>query len=328
MRSDNVKRHRKRHADLYSMNEEEARVELGLRREAYRERERHEQEINRQLEIITKMEDIPTSCYEELKPPLVTKVVTCKDLRAELMHDNAVYLETITLGREIADIIDEGVVKEESLTRERKKALELYRKQNSMFNMEGVELRHWQTDLMDLIVTPTAREIIWIRGMKGDEGKTWIQSYLETLHGYARVVRLDLKNNTSNILHVLSKRPLSSTNIFLFNEARSLNNEKCNYTVLEQIKDGTAMTSKYNNDVIRFKTPNVVIVFSNSIPAIRQLSKDRWRVYDITNTGLKRIDDQLWKQRKQHHDTESHFGRSEPQGVRDDGSDYHWYPMN
>ena len=34
------------------------------------------------------------------------------------INDNAVYLETIALGREIADIIDESVVKEDSLTRE------------------------------------------------------------------------------------------------------------------------------------------------------------------------------------------------------------------
>ena len=34
----------------------------------------------------------------------------------------------------------------------------------------------------------------------GDEGKTWFQGYLETLYGYARVVRLELKMKTGNVL--------------------------------------------------------------------------------------------------------------------------------
>jgi hypothetical protein len=315
MRADTLMRHKNSHADLYSMNETETRVELRLRNEVYRERERRKQEIM----SIAQMEDIPTQCYEELKPSTVTNA-KCVSLREELTYDNAVYLETIELGRQINVIIDEGVVKEESLSRERRKALNLYRKQNSMFNIEDIKLRLWQKDLMELIVTPTAREIIWIRGTKGDEGKTWIQSYLESLYGHARVVRLDVKNSTSNILHVLSKRPLSSTNIFLFNEARSINHETCNYTVLEQIKDGIAMTSKYNNDVIRFRIPNIVIVFSNTKPAITQLSKDRWKIYNITNTGLKCIHDQLWTQRNQRHDTKSDL---ETKGDRDDDSDCH-----
>ena len=164
MRADHVMRHKKRHVDLYSMDEEEARVELRLRKEAYRERERHKQEII----SIAQMEDIPTQCYEELKTSSVTHA-KCVSLREELMYDNAVYLETITLGREISDIIDEGVVKEESLSRERRKALDLYRKQTSLLNVEEIELRLWQKDLMKLIATPTAREVIWIRGTQGDK---------------------------------------------------------------------------------------------------------------------------------------------------------------
>ena len=33
--------------------------------------------------------------------------------------------------------------------------------------------------------------------------------------------------------------------------------------MLEAIKDGTAINGKYQSEVLRFKTPNVVIVFSN-----------------------------------------------------------------
>ena len=57
--------------------------------------------------------------------------------------------------------------------------------------------------------------------------------------------------------------------IFLFNEPRATSHESCDYSILESIKDGSAVT-KYNNDVMRFKIPNVVVVFSNDMPNTRE----------------------------------------------------------
>ena len=110
-----------------------------------------------------------------------------------------------------------------------------------------------------------------------------------------QVVRLDLQMKTANILHALTKQPLSTKDIFLFNEPRATSHELCNYSILESIKDGTAVSSKYNNDVIRFQIPNVVVVFSNHMPNIRQLSKDRWTIFRIVNAGLKDTTIQVWK---------------------------------
>ena len=125
-------------------------------------------------------------------------------------------------------------------------------------------------------------------GSRGNEGKSWFQSYLETFYGYSRVVRLDLRNKTSNILYALSKRPLQTTDIFLFNDTRAGNSSDQNYTVLEQIKDGCAVSSKYNSTVLSFKVPNLVIVFSNVKPNTANLSVDRWRIYSITKDGLRK----------------------------------------
>ena len=162
-----------------------------------------------------------------------------------------------------------------------------------------MELRPWQQELMKMITTPTEREVIWVQGMRGNEGKSWFQDYVASFYGYERVVQLDLKMKTSNVLHALAKRPLSSIGIFLFNEPRAINNEVCNYGVLEAIKDGIAVSSKYNSDVLHFKTPNVVVVFSNARPKMKQLSRDRWRVLRITKSGLNDITNALWKFQKE-----------------------------
>ena len=100
---------------------------------------------------------------------------------------------------------------------------------------------------------------------------------------------------TPNVLHVLTRRPFSTTDIFLFNEPRAFNYESCNYSILESIKDGTAVSSKYNNDVMRFKTPNTVVVFPNHMPKTKELSKDRWKIFRIVTTGLNDITVNVWK---------------------------------
>ena len=184
-------------------------------------------------------------------------------------------------------IIDEGTVREESLAKHYKDAFDMYRKQRPRIDIQNVQLRTWQQNLMTLISTPSDREVFWICGFVGNEGKSWFQSYLETFYGYARVVRLDLRNRTSNILHTLSKRPLQTTDVFLFNDTRATDQRGQNYEVLEHIKDGCATSIKYNSTVITFKTPNTVIVFSNNNPQTAHLSSDRWRVYSINKHGLR-----------------------------------------
>ncbi len=47
--------------------------------------------------------------------------------------------------------------------------------------MTQVELRPWQQELTDIISIPSDSEVIWVRGVKGNEGKTWYQDYLATL---------------------------------------------------------------------------------------------------------------------------------------------------
>ena len=86
---------------------------------------------------------------------------------------------------------------------------------------------------------------------------------------------------SSNIAQVLRKQQLATTDIFLFNDARSKNHETVNYEMLENIKDGQAEASKYNSEIIKFRTPNIVVVFSNEHPERKELSSDRWNIFKI-----------------------------------------------
>ena len=57
---------------------------------------------------------------------------------------------------------------------------------------------------------------------------------------------------------------------------------KENYQILEGIKDGVAISGKYDGGFVKFKEKNIVIVFSNKYPKKSHLSKDRWRIFEIS----------------------------------------------
>ena len=215
---------------------------------------------------------------------------TIEQLEQDLLQGNKIYLNKIELGRKISIIIEKGVVQEESLTKEQKEALELFRKRKPRFDVTTSILRPWQEQALELLETPTDRSIIWICGPNGNEGKSWFQSYIQSHYGFNRVVRLALRTKHGNLCNVLKKQSLSSLDIFLFNDARSVTGEDYNlYRILENIKDGHATASKYDNDNIHFKTPNTVVIFSNQLPNKKKLSKDRWIIFEIKDNELKNI---------------------------------------
>ena len=282
MRSDNLKRHMHTHQKLYTLEDVEMREELKRRKQLREVREEQERVIRK----IAEEENVPLEWCDLGESDAVSLTIVEK----ELMDDEEMHKKKIERGKMICNILEDGNVEEDSLSRCNKDALRLYRKRMPRRHLNNAQLRPWQEQLMNEISIPTDREILWIIGQEGNEGKTWFQEYVEVFYGYARVVRLDLAMRTANVLHALTKRPLSSVDIFLFNLPRSVDHDSCNYFILESIKDGTAVSSKYNNEILRFKSPNVIIIFSNDMPNWGKLSADRWKVFRIENDELDEFD--------------------------------------
>ena len=208
-------------------------------------------------------------------------------LRKMLRINNQEYEEKIQLGKSIYKILGQDNLKQESLDKIHKEALGLYMKQKQGIDQENIILRPWQGDLLRQIEHPTARKVIWVRGAKCGEGKSWFQEFVESRFGWERVVcAMDIKLKKSSICHVLGKRPLTTTDIFLFNVGKANTINEVNYEVLEKIKDGRILASKYDSKELKFKTPNIVVVFSNDKPDVKQLAMDRWKIFSIINEGL------------------------------------------
>ena len=213
-------------------------------------------------------------------------------LRKTLRKCNEEYKEKINLGAKIYKIVAEDGISEESIPSVYKDSLNLFVKQKQVIDQQNVILRPWQKDLMCKIENPTQREVIWVKGANGCEGKSWFQGYVESNFGWNRVVSgMDIKVKNSSICHALGKRPLTTTDIFLFNVGKANTFEDVNYEVIEKIKDGKLLASKYDSKELRIRTPNVVVVFSNENPKVRELAMDRWCTYSIIDNKLENTTD-------------------------------------
>ena len=198
------------------------------------------------------------------------------------------YEEKITLGENVYMILGEGEGSEDSLPKEMKEALDIYMKQAQELHHNNVELKPWQKELLEYMDHPTQRQIIWIVGKSCGEGKSWFQKYVKSIYGTRKVVSgINLRAKTPSICHVLSKQPLSTADIFLFNIGKAKKKtDAVNYEVLEDLKDGDAFAAKYNSQQLKIRTPNVVMVFSNEGPDTNQLAIDRWKLLYITDDNL------------------------------------------
>ena len=212
-------------------------------------------------------------------------------LRKHLIKLENKYQEKIFLGQKIYEMLGEGVVSYQALPREMKEGVDLYMENQADFRDVGnVELKPWQESLLEYVQQPCDREIFWIVGKEGNEGKNWFQKYVKSWLGARRVVTgIDIKANNASIFQALRKCPIATADIFLFNIGKSMKQfDKINYDALEQMKDGEPFASRYNSQLLKIRVPNVVMVFSNSPPDVKELAKVRFRVFHINNNQLQK----------------------------------------
>lgn len=144
---------------------------------------------------------------------------------------------------------------------------------NSVFIRTIKVLRAWQAELRDLLVKPCDddRVIYWIWDKHGNIGKTAFSKYMGVMHG-----AIVLNNGkTADIAYCLPNDP----KIIIFNLPRAVE-DRFNYTVLENVKDGLIFSGKYESRTKIFNSPHVVI-FANWFPDVEEMSKDRWCIIEL-----------------------------------------------
>ena len=188
----------------------------------------------------------------------------------------------IELGRIMADIAERRDMNTSLLPKDMQEAIEAYEKFGKNIEKRDIQWKGWQQKLRGYLNEKCDRKIFWVVGREGGEGKTFFQKNIQFEFGKERVSVIPLVENERNTFHVLKKYTSRITDTFLFNIPKGQYMLKENYQILEQIKDGLAITGKFDSSLLMFKEKNIVIVFSNKYPDKSHLSKDRWRIFEIT----------------------------------------------
>ena len=72
-------------------------------------------------------------------------------------------------------------------------------------------ITHFES-LLEYVQQPCDREIFWIVGKEGNEGKNWFQKYMKSWLGARRVVTgIDIKANSASIFQALISIPYTTT---------------------------------------------------------------------------------------------------------------------
>ena len=257
MRSDNVKRHMKQHT---KKNESNPVTNISVTNN-----------YNTISGVSTERKDEENENKDE-------------ELKKYLIKIENEYQEKLVQGKKIYKMLGEGVVSYHALPREMKEDVDHYMENQADFRDVGnVELKPWQESLLEYVQQPCDREIFWIIGKEGNEGKNWFQKYVKSWLGARRVVTgIDIKANNASIFQALRKCPIVTADIFLFNIGKSMKKfDQINYDALEKMKDGEVFASKYDSQQLKIRVPNVVMVFSNSPPDVSELAKVRFRIFCI-----------------------------------------------
>ena len=204
-----------------------------------------------------------------------------------MVIDSDKYMQDMELGKIVAKTVVEKNIPQDSLSSEYKKALDLYWNKKQLMDIDNVILKPWQCALIEYM-EKSKREVIWVQGAKCEEGKSWMQEYIEAKFGWERVMcGMDITMKKESIYHTIRSRPYMTTDIFTFNIGKDdRNREDINYQVLEQIKDGRFVAAKFSSKEIKICKPNIVIVFANCTPEVKKLAMDRWKIFKIKNNDL------------------------------------------
>ena len=143
------------------------------------------------------------------------------------------------------------------------------------------KLYKWQLLILDIIDKPIDnRCIYWFFDNNGKTGKSTFSKYLVINHN--AIILSGKSNDMKNCILEYFKTNSTHPKLIIINLPRSFNDDYLSYPGIEDIKDMLFYSGKYEGGMICGNSPNIFI-FSNKLPDINQLSKDRWNIYDICN---------------------------------------------
>lgn len=138
--------------------------------------------------------------------------------------------------------------------------------------LERYTLRLWQQNLLHKLHGPVdSRKIMWYWEDVGNVGKSWMATFLARNEQALTVST----GKTADIAYMFQP-----TRIVVFDISRAVDMDHVNFSVMEDIKNGRIMSSKYMSCVKYFDSPHIV-VFANAPPPHGKFSADRLEIVEL-----------------------------------------------
>lgn len=134
-------------------------------------------------------------------------------------------------------------------------------------------LRPWQKNVVTMCERePDDRKVFWFFDEKGGAGKTMLGRYL--LRNCDAFYWTNSKNADFAYAY-------EGQRIVVFDFTRTLE-EHVNYSLLEAVKNGMIVSTKYESVLKNYKSP-WLLVFANFQPNVHKMSEDRWQIINDFN---------------------------------------------
>jgi len=141
--------------------------------------------------------------------------------------------------------------------------------------LETRPLREWQLELeAELTTAADDRTVVFYVDKEGGKGKSFFIRWMFTK--YPTKVQMLGVGKRDDLAFVIDK----SKSIFLINVPRG-GMEFLQYTILEQLKDRTIYSPKYQGEMKVLASKCHVAVFCNEFPDMEKMSVDRYKVVEI-----------------------------------------------
>ena len=150
---------------------------------------RHEKRLDIETQHTSNISSIRPLIYKDIDSNIEFKLLSCTSVHTpsnldeeriirKLKIDKAEYTEKIILGEFIHKNVIKYEIPEACIPIEYKGPLDLYMKQKQCVDTKNVILKYWQQDLLKYMET-SDRELIWVYGTNGSEGKSWFHKFME-----------------------------------------------------------------------------------------------------------------------------------------------------
>lgn len=145
-------------------------------------------------------------------------------------------------------------------------------KEEKTEEMKAADLKQWQREALNRLQQQSPRHILFIIDRRGGRGNTFFATYMYLLH-QANVLCNGRSRDIKNLIETLDE-------YVIFDLVRN-NQDHINYEVIDQIKNGYIINTKYQCNKFLLKNKIKVACMMNQMPDMKALSRDRYDILDL-----------------------------------------------